>query len=345
MIRLRSELAADLGGADRDAVLTALQQALRLEHSTIPPYLYALYSVVPGTNAAVADIIESVVVEEMLHMALVSNIILGLDGSPVLDRPDAIPRYPATLPGSVAGGLVVGLAPCSLDVIEDVFMKIEEPEDPLVFPAELAADEVTIGEFYAAITTSITALGDAAFVGDRNRQLGPDVLPYATVVTDVASARAAIETIVAQGEGTTTAPLEVAGTDVAHYYRFNEIVHGHRLIPNPEATSEDPPDRRYLYAGEPIPFDGGNISPLPVNPTLRGYPAGSSAFFACRTFNYTYTGLLRVLHEVFNGVPDRYEAAIGLMMSLEQQAKDLTTGVSTGGAVVGPSFEYQPING
>ena len=72
--------------------------------------------------------------------------------------------------------------------------------------------------------------------------------------------------------------------------------------------------------------------------------ASGVAFLACRTFNYTYTNLLKVLHEVFNGSPERYGAAIGLMMSLEQQAKDMTTGVTTGGAAVGPSFEFQPEN-
>lgn len=346
MIRLRSELAANLGGPDRDAVLAALQQALKLEHSTIPPYLYALYSLVPGTNGTVADIIQSVVVEEMLHMALVSNIILGLGGSPVLNTPDIVPRYPGRLPGSVASGLVVGLEPCSLNLIENVFMKIEEPEEPLVFRAELeAVDEITIGEFYQAIETSITALGDGAFVGDKNCQLGPDLLPNAIVVTGVETAKAAIETIVAQGEGTTTAPLEVVGTDFAHYYRFNEIVHGHRLIPNPDATPDDPPDRQFLYAGEPIEFDPGAVSALPTNPTLAGYPVDGAAFVACRTFNYTYTNLLKVLHEVFNGSSKQYDAAIGLMMSLEQQGKDMTTGVTTGGTIVGPSFEYQLVNG
>jgi hypothetical protein len=345
VIRLRREMAASLAAPDREAVLTALQQAVQLEHATIPPYLYALYSLLPGTNGAVARTIQSVVVEEMLHMALVSNIMLGLGGGPVLDSPDVIPRYPGPLPGSVATGLTVGLAPCSLDVIEDVFMKIEEPEDPIEFRAELvAADEITIGEFYEAITNSITALGDGAFVVDKDRQLGPDRLANAIVVTDVATARAAIETIVAQGEGTTTAPLEVVGTDVAHYYRFNEIVHGHRLIPNPDATPDDPPDRQYLYAGEPVVFDPQGVAALPTNPTLAGYPAGSAAFVACRTFNYTYTNLLKVLHDVFNGDPDRYDAAIGLMMSLEQQAKDMTTGTFTDGTPVGPTFEFQLVN-
>jgi hypothetical protein len=346
VIRLRGDLAANLGGPDRDAVLTALQQAVRLEHSTIPPYLYALYSLVPGTNATVAGILRSVVVEEMLHMALASNILVALGAGPVLNTADVVPGYPGQLPGSVESGLEVGLAPCSLDLIENVFMEIEEPEDPLVFRERVATaqDEITIGEFYEGIKTSVTALGDDAFTPDKSRQVGPDLLPNAVVVTDVESARAAIDTIVEQGEGTRTAPLEVVGTDVAHFYRFAEILHGHRLIPNPDAGPDDPPERRYVYAGDPVEFDPSAVLPLPTNPTIAGYPTGSAAFLACRTFNYTYTNLLKVLHSVFNGAPARYDAAMGLMKSLEQQAKDMTTGTTTGGAVVGPTFQYQRFN-
>lgn len=53
----------------------ALQSAVMLEHSTIPPYLYALFSVDPKKNPSVSAIISSVVYEEMLHMALACNIL------------------------------------------------------------------------------------------------------------------------------------------------------------------------------------------------------------------------------------------------------------------------------
>ena len=48
---------------------------------------------------------------------------------------------------------------------------------------------------------------------------------------------------------------------------------------------------------------------------------------------------------MLGGAPDRLTDAIGLMMSLKQQAKDMAMGVISGGMPVGPSFEYQPING
>jgi hypothetical protein len=328
-------------------VLGALQSAIELEHSTIPPYLYALYSLAPGANKAIAEIIKSVVIEEMLHICLASNVLNALGGSPVLDHPDIIPRYPGPLPGSVASGLVVGLAPCSINLISNVFMKIEEPEDPLQFSFKLAtADEsLTIGQFYEGIKASIVALGDDAFVPGPHYQIGPDRMDNLIIVTDVESASRAIDIIVAQGEGTRTSPSEAIGTDFAHFYRFGEVFHGRRLIPNPDTGPDTPPDQRFVFAGEPLIFDPNGVLAVPTNPTLASYSTGSLAFRACRTFNYTYTSLLKVLHVTYNGAPDRFDDAIGLMMSLEQQAKDMATGATTGGAPVGPSFEYQPTNG
>ena len=51
----------------------ALQTAIRLEHSTLPPYLYALYSIEPGKNREIAALIASVAIEEMTHYQVTSN--------------------------------------------------------------------------------------------------------------------------------------------------------------------------------------------------------------------------------------------------------------------------------
>ena len=47
-----------------------LQWAIELEHSTIPPYLCALYSIAPGRNSEATELVSSVLLEEMLHMTL-----------------------------------------------------------------------------------------------------------------------------------------------------------------------------------------------------------------------------------------------------------------------------------
>ena len=103
-------------------LMQALQLAVELEHSTIPPYLTALYSIKQGSNVEVADLIRSVVIEEMLHMALSSNILISIGGAPNIDRPDFVPTYPGPLPGGLRGGLTVRLRRCSIAQIRDVFV-------------------------------------------------------------------------------------------------------------------------------------------------------------------------------------------------------------------------------
>jgi hypothetical protein len=347
MIRLQAQLFAELSAGGREAVRNALQKAVELEHSTIPVYLYALYSLDTAKNGAIVAIVSSVVIEEMLHMTLACNILNALGGSPVLDRPGLIPTYPGPLPGGVESDLIVHLAQFSREQVHS-FMTIEEPEDPLHFPVleALAAPQPrTIGQFYAAIEQQIVALGDGAFSSAPRHQIGPDRMEGSILVTNVDSARAAIDTIVEQGEGTKESPLEAAGSDdVAHYYRFAEIYYGRRLIKNPAAGPDSPPDRQFVYGGATVPFDPAGVFPVPTDPKAANYPAGSAARHACDTFNYTYTSLLKALHDAFNGCPDKMDSAIGLMMSLKQLARDMMSGSNPSGVSVGPSFEYQPVN-
>jgi hypothetical protein len=346
VIRIRPEITGRLQVGDADAVRASLQAAIELEHATMPPYLYALYSLEPGTNSAAANIIESIVIEEMLHLTLAANILNALGGGPGLDSPTFIPHYPGALPGSVEKELVVGLAPCSLDLVKNTFMAIEQPEHPLEFPAEAVAagQPLTIGQFYRAIRATIVKLGNEAFARHPRNQIAPGQMKEAIVVTDVATACQAIDIITDQGEGTTKSPLEIIGADYAHYYRFAEIANGHRLIPSPGARPDSPPDEQYVYGGEPITLDPAGILPVPTNPTTATYPEGSSARNACVTFNYTYTNLLKSLHTTLNGKPENLDASIGLMMSLRQQAIDMMTGTTTAATATGPTFEWQPIN-
>jgi hypothetical protein len=346
MIRVRPGVSSLLARGDVHGLRDALQAAVELEHAVIPPYLYALYSLAPGANAGAAAIIRSVVGEEMLHLTLAANILSAVGGHPVLNSPDFLPRYPGPLPGTVDGDLVVGLAPFSVPVVRDTFMAIEEPEQPLEFggaaPDAGDAAELTIGQFYRGIRTTLAALGEGVFTGRPHHQVTLDLLPGAFAVTGVASACQAIDTIIDQGEGTLTSPLEVAGPGVAHYYRFAEIVHGRRLVANPAAGPAAAPDQRYAYAGAPVTVDPAGIRNAPLSPKLASYPAGSAAQQACRAFNYTYTSLLLTLHTAFNGNPHELKSAIGLMGSLQQQAADMMAGTNTGGTPVGPSFEWQP---
>jgi hypothetical protein len=342
MIRLQRSMIAGLTAPAPtvESVCSALQSAIELEHATIPLYLYALYSLNPVLNLEIANIIQSVVVEEMLHMTLSSNVLNALGGSPQIDKPDFIPAYPGPLPGGVQSDLTVNLAPFSMDQLA-TFLQIESPEDPLNFPGALKDDDtITIGEFYTAISDALAVLGDGVFVKPPRNQVGPDLMYESIVVSNVETAQQAINTIVQQGEGTTTSPGEGVGGGYAHYYRFMQIQEAHLLVPVPGAT---PP---YAYTGTPVPFDSAGVYAVPTNPALTPYPAGSQQAFANDNFNYTYTSLLSVLHSLFNGEAnqDQFNNAIGLMMSLKSQAKAMMSGIPNPELLVGPTFTYQPIN-
>jgi rubrerythrin len=325
----------------------ALQQAVELEHATIPVYLYALYSLDASKNAEIAAIIQSVVVEEMLHMTLASNVLNALGGSPDIDRPGFIPTYPGPLPGGVQSELTVHLAPFSMNQLE-TFLTIEEPEDPLVFKSLAAAaampEMITIGQFYTAISDAIGKLGQSAFVDPPRNQVGPDIMPESVVVVDVATAQQALAIIIEQGEGTSTSPLEVVGGGYAHYYRYMQIQKGRLLVKNPDPHK--PPDQQYSYTGAPVPFDPNGVYPVPADPSAAGYPPGSTQRFLCDNFNYTYTSLLRALHGLFNGenTQAQFNDAIGLMMSLKGQARAMMSGIPDPAIFTGPSFEYLAVN-
>lgn len=344
MIRLKPELFEALD--TQDGLLTALQQAIQLEHATIPTYLYALYSIKPDSNKKIRELLLSVVTEEMLHMALACNVLNALGGSPAIDRPAFIPQYPGPLPGAVETGLIVPLARFSLDLVKKVFMVIEEPETPLHFPVEAlaAAPPQTIGQFYSAIKQQIKECGSSIFVGDPAKQVTNEFWPDELIrVTDVDSATHAIEMIVEQGEGTTKSPLSLED-EIAHYYRFAEIYYGKTLIPKPNVPPDAPDDQKYIYGGAPIPFDPSGVLPVIENPKASTYPAGSKARYTSDTFNYTYTSLLKTLHATFNGSPGQLGNVIGLMESLKEQAMNLMDIDLGNGTKAGPSFAYQPIN-
>lgn len=343
MIQLETSLVEGLHDLEPtpDAIATALQHAIELEHATIPTYLYALYSLKPGTNGEIAEIIQSVVVEEMLHMTLACNVLNAIGGAPVIDDPGFIPTYPGPLPGGVADQLIVHLRPFSMTQLE-TFLEIEEPEKPLVFDALDASRPITIGMFYQAISDAIGRVGETLFVPGPRNQVGPDLMREAVVVQDVASAQEAIKVIVEQGEGTSTSPEEMFGDDVAHYYRFQEVQKGRRLVRDPGSPGG------YSFSGDPVPFDPAGVYAVPSDPSLQKY-SGQQAF-ENETFNYTYTSLLKALHDMVNGAntQGQFNRALGLMMSLKGQARALMAGLPSPDPkavnFVGPSFEFQPIN-
>jgi Ferritin-like len=339
MIKLRPEIITGIRAASTPQELGFyLQNAIELEHSTIPPYLTAMLSLRTGTNIDIARQIREIVIEEMLHMTIAANILIAIGGSPAINKTDFIPRYPGPLPMNI-GDLQVGIETFSIELVKNTFMAIEEPEDPIPIKtpeAKLAAPEyATIGQFYDAIKDQIKALGPSIFV----KPYAPPQVVDSTwfgdrlfVITNPETACRAIDLIKIEGEGTSESPFQSPG-DPAHYYRFGEIVAGRRIVKTPDG---------FAYGGAPILFDPSGVWPLRPNCKIADFAPDTHARTRIEAFAYNYSSLLNSLHNTFNGAPEQLDTAIGIMYDLRVCAVALMetdTGDSSG-QTVGPSFEY-----
>lgn len=301
--------------------------AIQVEHSTIPPYLYAYYSLKSATSP-VAQLIRSVVIEEMLHVGQACNLLNAVGESPDLADPAFLPTYPGPLPHhSPDPSLIIHLAPSSVDLIANTFLRIEKPETVGDVPE--TDNYQTLGQFYAAIHDGfikLAAASPALFSGDPALQViqlyvsGP--LGQLTPVSDLPSALNGIAEIVDQGEGTTqtefTSPDE---HELAHYWKFNEIVDG------------------------TIPLEPTDVYPLVPDPRLADLPPGPVHDLA-RLFNDCYGLLLRTFTKVFrtgNDSPYVQKGVTFALMSfvLTPIAQLLAqTPIHGTSWHAGPSFEY-----
>jgi Ferritin-like len=290
----------------------SLQNALQLEHSTIPLYLTAYFSLRNvAANTAVAETLRSIVVEEMLHFTIVANVLNALGGAPLIDDEAMVPTYPGSLPLPVEAGLLVSAQRMSPEQAA-VFLQIEEPEDPVGLPPG-DPDVTTIGEFYRALIDRIGGFGDAAFGSPS----APSVLSswYAPgrlfPVDSVSSAVRALEGVVEQGEGTATRPTAGEGDpELAHYYRFGEIVHGKRFVPDADAPEG------FSYTGDGVAFDASAVYPLFPDAKLALYAGFPAARGLAVRFCTAYRQLLTCLQKTFSGSPDALADAFGLMYAL-----------------------------
>ncbi|MFI6299268.1 ferritin-like protein [Nonomuraea sp. NPDC050790] len=316
-----------------------LQWAIELEHATLPPYLCALYSLDQERNPAAVDVVSSVFVEEMLHLALAANLLNAVGGRPVLDSPRLLPPHPRTLPHG-DGALTLSLLPFGEEALE-MFLRLEQPAPPGAPPKGDAYE--TIGQFYAAIEQGLRHLCEelgekAVFTGDPARQVSGTRFSHTEgwlfAVEDLESALGALAEIVEEGEGASTGEVwDGDGDEVAHYYRFLELRHGRRYQRGD--TPETGP------TGKPIPVDFGGVAPMRPHPRPADHAPGSEIRTAQDGFNRTYCRLLRSLERAFNGEPKLLADAVGAMYVLKSQAQALMRMPDGDGATAGPTFEYQ----
>jgi hypothetical protein len=251
--------AAAIPVGTREELVSLLGEAAELEHGLACSYLYAAFSLKrstdDGLSASELDVVErwrttimDVAEQEMLHLALVCNLLTAIGAAPHLRRP-AMPHTSRYYPA----GITIELRRFD-DASLTRFIFLERPEHvevdaeilehptvdleaevPAAAPGALVLDEdltddagaadpasySTIGHLYQTIEAAFIRLSDAR--GEANLFIGPPAaqatsayfaLHDLVAVTDLASARAALEILTTQGEGVRDDWAD------AHYGRF-----------------------------------------------------------------------------------------------------------------------------
>jgi hypothetical protein len=296
---------------NREWLEHALQSAVSVEFSTIPPYLSALWSIKDPLHPVAASI-RNVVQEEMLHMALACNMLTALGCVPKINDPKMVPSYPGKIPGGVHPELTVVLSGLS-DPSLDIFIAIEAPsEGKRPKPSKQGKGYKTIGAFYRAILEAFHTLQPE--LSTERQVTGP--LAY-MVMADLPAVEAAIALIMDQGEGSEASPEVEHTHELAHYYRFQEVKHRRRF-------SGVDKKGHAVFEGEPFEFPA--TWPMAVVPK-GGYlqdDVPADVWRMINHFDQTFTQLLDRLQVVWErGDQSALVHAIETMFGLAQQAQSL----------------------
>jgi hypothetical protein len=297
--------------------------------------------------------IAHVAAEEMLHLALVQNVLSAIGAAPHLTRPN-LPapahHYPA--------GVTLTLVPFGEPALRH-FLFLERPEGmelegakgidapvheavPLIAERDIvpqAQDFATIGHLYRSIEQGLAHLADK--FGERNLFVGPPRAqatssdfhwPELVAVTDLASAQRALDTILEQGEGAR------GHWETAHFGEFVQIFDEYRemLSANPAFDPVRPVMFARVRRGEhddSIPLIGERVTSLCTD-----------------LFNVGYEIVLQILERYFAHTEETdaqlgtlANAAVTLMASVLRPLGDLIATLPIGpehpGRNAGPSFE------
>jgi Ferritin-like len=218
----------------REALIYTLGKAAELEHLVMCQYLFAAFSLktdeieglTPGSALLTKrwrhELLE-IAEQEMLHLALVQNLLTAVGAAPRFARPN-FPLPPRSFPA----GVQMALLPFGETALRH-FAYLERPEGMDISDAEgfaaldkaaplprVEEDEIgphmqdfeTVGHLYRAIEEGLARLAerlgeDRLFIGPPSAQATSAHFLWdeLVAVTDLASARRALGTIVEQGEG------------------------------------------------------------------------------------------------------------------------------------------------
>ena len=278
--------------ANREDLWWLLAEASQIEQMIMCEYLFAEFGLKEGTDEGLTEeqadavgrwrkVLHGIAVEEMLHMALVANVMSAIGAAPSFGRPN----FPQTS-GYFPSGVLLALVPFGEQALEH-FLYLERPEGmelqdaagfvPGAPPREpLQADELmprgqefaTIGHLYRGIEEGLRSLcsrvGErAVFVGSPRAQATPEEFhwPQLIPVTDLDSALAAVGEIIEQGEGAR------GDWQDAHYGRFLAMWQEYRELRERDSSFE--PTRPVLAAYTRQPFDVPEHQPLITDPVTH----------------------------------------------------------------------------
>ncbi|KAL4065370.1 ferritin-like-domain-containing protein [Scleroderma yunnanense] len=231
----------------KNKITEMLRGAVHVELSTIPLYLYSIYSIkgvrtdsllppgaIDGPRAKTK--ISVIVRQEMLHLALAGNILTAIDSGPRLYIKSDIPTY-GPEETILYSRIPMMLEPCKKDNLE-CFLRIEAPylappklsEDEesanlgaapalhALYSRELIPEYNSIGDFYSELEQMILYSGDYIDFKNKDLQYTPQEFfgDLMTQVVNDTTAHDAIKTIIDQGEGS-------VGVAEAHYQMFLEL--------------------------------------------------------------------------------------------------------------------------
>ncbi len=345
---------------DRRELRDLLQVALMLELSTIPPYATACYSIKEQgqydrsspqiVNAEPIEVIRQVMVEEMLHIVLVANVLNAIGFSPVMNDPDQLPRYPRKLLGD--RGPEVRLRRFDPDQVK-AFREIERGvEDP---QKAREGDYSTIGGFYIFVQKRLVDAGskwgeDKIFIGQCDLQIGKGDYYGAggevIKVVDLSTACQAISKIMEEGEGATLGhragdgdripgPISEEREDIAHYFKFNEILHS-RYYRSMDLVDDAP-------SGGDMVVDWNAVCPMRDDPKGSDYSGLPDIKEISDSFNAAYSALLDGLNAAFKGDKGELAKLVPVMYQLRDRAQKLMR-VPLPNVVpmltAGPTWEY-----
>ncbi len=347
----------------REALIYMLCQAAELEHGIMCQYLFAAFSLkesedeglTPEELAAVTRWqrqILSVAAGEMLHLALVHNLLSAIGAAPHLTRPN----LPAPA-GHYPAGVQLALLPFGEAALRH-FMYLERPEGmdlqdadglaamqtalPSVNPRDIVPtgqDFRTVGHLYRSVEAGFRHLTekygeDWLFTGPPRAQATPALFgwPNLLPVTGLDSACAAVEEIVEQGEGPRGHWRD------AHFGQFVAILDEYEQMR--EANPGFEPTRPVMAANV-RPHDRADAVPVITDPlTAR----------VTDLFNVNYEILLQLFERFFAHTTETdaqlkvlADASVALMVQVIKPLGSLITSLPPGpaypGRTAGPSFE------